>query len=329
MSTKTKTMSKKVVDTEISGKEVASKQVTANKGASKKKPEKKKLSYPRFSVKNLGTINEGEFTHKPLTIFCGPNNSGKTWAMHSLYASYGLMKKYLLLKLSNEINPAYFTNESVLEDKEFEHAGFIPVIDQHDLVPFNGILSSGLEELFNADLGLLADAEFNLELEDPTQFSHFISKISLRHHFLMPAERCGLELLFHELSSRRTSLLHQASRENVNLNDLLSDVIRSRYSSPIAMFIDWLNELTEFQRRPRCTDFKHFAEEIQKTIVKGVYKVDARTGDITFKPYQQKGANKTPQRMGLHLTSGTVKSLFGLWFFLKNQAQHGDLLMID
>ena len=33
--------------------------------------------------------------------------------------------------------------------------------------------------------------------------------------------------------------------------------------------------------------------------------------------------------MGLHMTSSTVKSLFGLWFYLENQAQRGDLLMID
>ena len=32
--------------------------------------------------------------------------------------------------------------------------------------------------------------------------------------------------------------------------------------------------------------------------------------------------------MGLHMTSSTVKSLFGLWFYLENQAQPGDLLMI-
>ncbi|NKC13562.1 MAG: AAA family ATPase [Gammaproteobacteria bacterium] len=29
------------------------------------------------------------------------------------------------------------------------------------------------------------------------------------------------------------------------------------------------------------------------------------------------------------MTSSTVKSLFGLWFYLENQAKRGDLLMID
>ena len=33
--------------------------------------------------------------------------------------------------------------------------------------------------------------------------------------------------------------------------------------------------------------------------------------------------------MGLHMTSGMVKSLFGLWFYLENQAAKGSILMID
>lgn len=41
-----------------------------------------------FKATNLGIIRKGEFTQKPLTVFCGPNNSGKTWAMYSLYYFY-------------------------------------------------------------------------------------------------------------------------------------------------------------------------------------------------------------------------------------------------
>ena len=44
-----------------------------------------------FQIHNLGVIKKGEFTQKPLTIFCGPNNSGKTWIMYSLYYCHGCM----------------------------------------------------------------------------------------------------------------------------------------------------------------------------------------------------------------------------------------------
>ena len=32
----------------------------------------------QFSIKNLGCIEEGHFALKPLTLLCGPNNTGKT-----------------------------------------------------------------------------------------------------------------------------------------------------------------------------------------------------------------------------------------------------------
>ena len=49
----------------------------------------------KFQVKNLGVIKAGEFVQKPLTLFCGPNNSGKTWVMYSLYHYHGFMAELI------------------------------------------------------------------------------------------------------------------------------------------------------------------------------------------------------------------------------------------
>ena len=51
----------------------------------------KPMTNLKFQVENLGVIQAGKFTQKPLTIFCGPNNSGKTWVMYSLYHCHGSM----------------------------------------------------------------------------------------------------------------------------------------------------------------------------------------------------------------------------------------------
>ena len=108
----------------------------------------------------------------------------------------------------------------------------------------------------------------------------------------------------------------------------MRDVIHSRYALPIADYINWLNQLLENQRSSQG-HFHRYGEFLKKKLVQGAYTVSRRTGDITFKPYQRKrDGNPTPV-MGLHMTSSTVKSLFGLWFYLENQAQAGDLLMID
>ena len=47
-----------------------------------------------FEVHNLGPVRQGKFTHKPLTVFCGPNNSGKTWILYSLYNFFKVLRMY-------------------------------------------------------------------------------------------------------------------------------------------------------------------------------------------------------------------------------------------
>ena len=257
-----------------------------------------------FEVKNLGIIKTGEFIQKPLTIFCGPNNSGKTWVMYSLYRCHAFMAKLARQRQ---------------EDKTLKLS----------LANFNKELSATLADLFNTSPTLLTDARFRLAGFNEARFQAFLdAPANTRAPFLMPAERNGLHLFFRELSTKRTTLLHDASKENIDFHDLLKDVIRSRYALPIARYIDWLNQLPEIQRSA-AGFFHQQALDLQKQLANGAYKVERRNGDIQFKPYQKKRGGAATQSMGLHMASSTVKSLFGLWFYLENQAQPGDLLMID
>ena len=252
-----------------------------------------------FDVENLGSVRRGGFALKPLTIFCGPNNSGKTWAMYSLYYFFQLLESWK--KIPKSRNPG--------------------------LSEFNRVLSDGLSDLFNASPEELSGARFAARLPDERTWQT-IGKCDEANAFLMPAERNGLHLFFRELSTRRTALLHHASRDNIDINELLRDVIRSRYAIPIAYYIDWLNDLTDKQKS-KSQGFHAYAERLKKDLAGGAYKVDARTGSIEFKPYQVKRDGKKTALLRLHMTSGTVKSLFGLWFYLEHEARPGGVLMID
>lgn len=247
-----------------------------------------------FAVTNLGAVKQGSLTQKPLTILCGPNNSGKTWVMYALYSYHKIIVGW--------------------EDSS-----------ENELANFQQAINSNLVNVFNANESLLKNAQFTPQLSS----EDFASQLQSEYNtFLIPAERSGLHLFYRELGTRRTALLHHASKENINLKDLLRDVMHSRYAMPIAKYIDWLNQLSESQRRG-SGDFHKYAEQLKKELVKGAYRVERSTGDITFKPYQQKrNGNPTPS-LGLHMGSSVVKSLFGLWFYLEYQAKAGDLLMID
>ena len=259
-----------------------------------------------FEVRNLGIIRTGEFVQKPLTVFCGPNNSGKTWAMYSLYYFYSLLSE-------------------VAESERCSENG-IP--EKIALDEFNGYMSSGLSELFNTSSKELDKAAFRLKTTESDWRKIVDEAQNLASVFLMPAERNGLHLFFRELSTRRTALLHHASREKINISELLRDVIHSRYALPIADYINWLNDLPERQKL-KPDGFHDHALLLKKKLVGGIYKVNVRSGDIEFKPYQPRRDGIKTNFMGLHMTSGMVKSLFGLWFYLENQASEGSVLMID
>jgi AAA15 family ATPase/GTPase len=144
----------------------------------------------------------------------------------------------------------------------------------------------------------------------------------------MPAERNGLHLFYRELASRRTALLHHASKKDkdIDVGQLIQDVLKSRYAKPIADYIDWLNELPEIRKKKKGP-FHHLAEEVKK-LISGRYDISG-DGEISFTPHKTKRNGAAPPTLDLHLTSSTIKSLFGLWAYLEFDAQLGDVLMID
>lgn len=255
------------------------------------------LSEFTFEVSNLGVVEQGSFTPKPLTLFCGPNNSGKTWTLYSLYYFY---KRLLAAKAAEE-----------------------QAADWNEL---KGIEADELQFLFNTVPRQLQEAAFALSAD--SDWPRSVAAIKDCDVFLMPAERNGLHLFFRELSTRRAALLHHASRERIDIGELLRDVIYSRYALPIADYIDWLNSLAELQRE-KSDGFHSYAELLKRSLAGGSYRVDPRTGSIEFRPYRIRGGRPPAATMGLHITSSTVKSLFGLWFYLEYRARAGDILMID
>ena len=262
----------------------------------------RQLPEPTFEIRNLGAVDSGKFTHKPLTIFCGPNNSGKTWTLYSLYSFYKLLHTYVV-KLRGT------------------HDTLFPELDV-----LNEVMSEGVSYVLNTMDTSTIEAQFHLIPSDSwEQELETLGKIDV---FLLPAERSGLNLLFRELSTRRTALLHQASRLNVDVNVLLRDVISSPYPVPIADYIDWLNRMMEVQN-PNGGHYHSHAVRLQRGLAGGSYRIDRETGSIQFRPYNSKSSSRKVGRMGLHITSGAVKSLFGLWCYLEYQAHPGSIIMID
>ena len=118
-----------------------------------------------FEVKNLGSVHYGQFTHKPLTIFYGENNTGKTWTIYALYTFYKLLP----------------TIAATLEE---EPEGIVE--------SWRSSVNEYLPYAFNISPDSLGTAEFNLSPNH--DFGRLIAADQFPDIFLMPAERNGLHL---------------------------------------------------------------------------------------------------------------------------------------
>ncbi|OAD20217.1 hypothetical protein THIOM_004097 [Candidatus Thiomargarita nelsonii] len=319
----------------------------------------------------LGLISKGEINLNGFTLLCGPNNTGKTYAMYSLYGLLNknfevhfefvpdilrqLAKKNVYQVDLRDIMAQHFDSMiRQIEDSfqkrlprlfsvgesEFSNTKIKLTFDRDALLQgaidneWKTKLSLGkekdwflyIEKAANQTMLTLSLRETDIPQEILIAFisSHIVklifSNIS-RRCFLLPAERSGLNLFFKELSSIRNRLLHQAQKDHLNPMAVLQDIMESRYAEPISDYLEFLNNLDAVKKHKG--QFCATAEEIQKKILKGQYEVDEH-GDVYFLPYQS-----GQKKMQLHFTSSTVKTFFGLVFYLNHLAQKGDCLMID
>lgn len=310
----------------------------------------------KISFENFGVINKGEIEQKPLTILCGENNTGKTYAMYIIYGAHkNLITESLALvkhiqpiftelqtKRTLELDIKLFLENSI-SDVNKRNSDFLNM-----LLPvfFNSSTITGNHNPINIDyntdffLSNLFDKEIDMHSRDfsfskstksfvmtiyfrnyvsePSEayfdkfYNNFLSTILESSSTLLPAERAGLNLFYSELNAYRTHLLH---------NPRKNDLIISKYPKPIADYIDWLNLAPSYKNLPN-DPYSYLSASLQNKVLGGSYSID-ETNNINFH------LNDSTQTLPLHLTSSTVKTYFGLWFYLQHIAQEGDVLMID
>jgi len=325
----------------------------------------------KIDFEHLGGIDNGSIELNDFTLFCGKNNSGKTYVMYSLYGLLGkdfdirfnFVKKIIeklkqegthrldvrqilashqkeMVKHIEEHFKEYLPRLFGVTDEEFSDTAIHLNFDDEDLLarslakPAKSALSLGKIKDWSLSLEKEAGSEaIHLALHNTdipeSLLQDFISKtlVSIlftclsKDSFLLPAERAGLNLFFKELSSTRNLLLQHAQKDKVDPMELLKDIISSRYADPIQDYIQHLNKIG--RTKTQKSFFREYAHDIQKKVLNGKYEVDSQ-GNVFFMPYRSKQT-----KLPLHFSSSTVKTLFGLVFYLEHLAEEGDCLMID
>ena len=272
-----------------------------------------KIDFERFGCIDKGSVELNDFT-----IFCGKNNTGKTYVMYAIYCIFDIVNSMIEhSKYMNELKEYTYINRK--ETKLYNQENFliknrIQILETHikKLLPdFFGVSNS---EFLNTKIKII-----NNELDGISTFSNsnFSNK---KNVFLLPAERNGINTFSKELFSIRNILLQQAQNDSVNPMLFLKDIVNARYPKPIKDYLQFINSIGTTQQDNSA--YSDYAQTIQTNVLGGDYLVD-EFGNISFTTHEN---NKN---IPLHFSSSTVKSLFGLVFYLKHIAKEGDYLMID
>ncbi|WP_170933764.1 AAA family ATPase [Bacillus cereus] len=335
-----------------------------------------------FQFNNLGSISKGNIELGKITILCGENNTGKT------YASYGI---YGLLKRLGRLKGHYELNAKELLEKKTTTIDLRKTVNlfNDSLAVLSETFSEQLYELFgtnkeffkgskirvttdieNEPLGknILEEAiKFNISFNDETlicavnkkagEYEVHVSLVNFEDNeqekvkffvrlvkqfikdrldkalfktlptkpFILPAERAGLNLFHNELNKNRNEIVRELSVSLLNDEEDFSEIRKSvsSYALPISDYIAFLNDKDTLKKEE--SEFSTIGVEMQKKILKGTYYVDDQS--IYFRPansFQENAKN-----INLHVSSSTVKTMFGMDFYLNHIAQRGQFLIID
>jgi len=124
----------------------------------------------KLQLKNLGAIQNVALKPKPLTIICGKNNTGKTYAMYSLWSLVELSFNVdfpQVKELSNTLNNEGEVSFNIFD---FFEENIVDMISR-----VNSILIKTLPKTFNTDPDFFNETEIFLEV-DIVEFIEHLKK---------------------------------------------------------------------------------------------------------------------------------------------------------
>jgi hypothetical protein len=126
----------------------------------------------KVSILNLGAIQQAEIDLKPLTVFVGPNNSGKTWAAYMLCATLGQYgwRRFVDAYVDNEARVSFEELDTALQQLAGEGNAKIDLVkfaDEHGEQYFNAVAQSAREwmsDFMRSDLAVFDSLSVRLDL---------------------------------------------------------------------------------------------------------------------------------------------------------------------
>lgn len=333
----------------------------------------------KIHLENLGVLRQAEFELGDLTIICGKNNTGKTYATYALFGFLFYHRQILKIRISDsEINQLFESGTLKIDLKNY--------VNKMDDIFNEGceIYHRLLRRVFASKPAYFKDSIFEVEIEKETLFDAIkhpfsrktgtqelailsfdkpagemnmtisllqdydkakglpkaviaemvsinVTNVLFQHVFPLPfiasAERTGIAVFLKELDFSRSHLLEEMgeemSKESKDISQFES-LLKSydNYALPVRENMDFTRRLVAIAMNDSFLTRKH-PEIINdfNDIIGGEYII--ANGIIYFKPA------KKQVKLTMGESSSAVRSLLDIGFYLRHEAEQGDMLMVD
>ncbi|GHT06992.1 hypothetical protein AGMMS49525_15810 [Bacteroidia bacterium] len=311
----------------------------------------------KLSFENLGAIKKIDLDlSKKLSIFCGPNGTGKTYAC---YAIYGYLRLLLigipLFKLDNLLNEKsmtiqldynalykarklYFSQEYIKDafGVKSNAVDYFNSFKLNDLSTVEQYIASLRQDKFefNHDFDGVSitykkekdDNHLHVTLDKSVALDKITKQTEIFHLAIITKYLCNRELLYaYMLPVERNSAYtfgNELAADRLDKQPLL--VAKEQdYPSPIKDLLSKVVKLKSAKDQGSNSSYQSLATEIEKNILQGAVEI-SKDGALQFV------STKTPERkLPVHLSASIVKNLSGLLIYLKYHAKNNELLIID
>lgn len=323
----------------------------------------------KIKFKNLGPLKKGEVTIRNMTIFCGKNNTGKTYVNYLIYSILETLKDYrtslnlnidqlfkegvqeidvvslfdnnfdrIIKEIANEVKENLykvfnskkdFFEELELEielDKEQKREKLIKLkFDRSVTIGENKVKISNLNKVEGSNKITLIYFKEKTEkkiLEESLRryIENFLQLCLIQEvnqKYMLPTERNGLNIFYNELLRKRANIV-----ENMDFSVEGKEEIENvnNYPKPVKDYLRILTELDRYDKNEGNEIFVNIAKEMEKEIIRGKYKID--NNRIFYQTENEK-------ELDLYIASSTVKTIFGIIFYLRHLIKSKDYLIID
>lgn len=323
----------------------------------------------KIKFKNLGPLKKGEVTIRNMTIFCGKNNTGKTYVNYLIYSILETLKDYrtnlnlnidqlfkegvqeidvvslfdnnfdrIIKEIANEVKENLykvfnskkdFFEELELEielDKEQKREKLIKLkFDRNVTIGENKVKISNLNKAKGSNKIILIYFKEKTEkkiLEEALRryIENFLQLCLIQEEnqkYMLPTERNGLNIFYNELLRKRANIV-----ENMDFSVEGKEEIENvnNYPKPVKDYLRILTELDRYDKNEGNGIFVNIAKEMEKEIIRGKYKID--NNRIFYQTENEK-------ELDLYIASSTVKTIFGIIFYLRHLIKNKDYLIID